>query len=125
MKIRDQIITSVVEAGGQLKVKSALNPVLWLCAIITAPGSYFMSKDWPLFAQIITFCPVVTAMIGFFYLLFFDRDKLQSEDFQLRKRTLEIAQEKGDDFPQIANTLTMISNPTAKLLESRRQEDTE
>lgn len=43
------------------------------------------------------------AMFGFLFLLFFDRDKLQSEDYQIRKRSLEMMQQKGEDaIPAIA-----------------------
>jgi len=35
--MKDQILSKAVEAGGRLTVKSALNPILWLCGIITIP----------------------------------------------------------------------------------------
>ena len=34
-------------------------------------------------------------MFGFVYLMLFDRDKLQSEEYQIRKLSLEYMQEKG------------------------------
>jgi hypothetical protein len=73
--------------------------------------------------QTIIFFPVITAMLGFFFLLIFDRDKLQSEDYQIRKRTLELVQEKGDTFPSIARTLEVVTNPSQRLIDHNEQGD--
>ena len=43
----------------------------------------------------LAFAPVVAAIFGFIVLLFVDRDKLQSENFQIRQIELEIIEEKG------------------------------
>lgn len=90
-----------IEAGARLYVRSALNPVLWLCAIITCPGllAIILSSNPPMWLIILTCAPVATAIFGFMFLLFFDRDKLQSEDYQLKKRSLELIEEKGDPGP--------------------------
>ena len=128
MNLYPNIAQKVVEAGGRLRVKSALNPILWLCAIITIPGMGYMlitEKEIPLFIQVIITLPVLTAVLGFAYLLFFDRDKLQSEDYQIRKRTLDLVQEKGDEFPTIARTLEVITNPALTAIEHDTREDEE
>lgn len=120
MSLNPNIAQKAVEAGGRLRVKSALNPILWLCAIITIPGMGYMifsEKDVPLLLQIVIALPVITAVFGFAHLLFFDRDKLQSEDYQIRKRTLDLVQEKGDAFPAIARTLEVVTNPALNALE--------
>lgn len=49
--------------------------------------------------------------IRLLFLLIFDRDKLQSEDYQIRKKTLDIIQEKGDKFPVLAASIQAIANP--------------
>lgn len=108
-----------MESGGRLRVKSALNPILWLSAIVTAPGLgylIFTEKEASTLMQLFIFSPVFCAIFGFCYLLIFDRDKLQSEDYQIRKRTLELVQEKGDSFPVIARTLEAVTNPAAHRL---------
>ena len=38
MSIEDKLTQRAVDAGGRLRVKSALNPILWLCGIITIPS---------------------------------------------------------------------------------------
>lgn len=120
MNIKDRVAHKAIEAGGRLKVKSALNPILWLCAIVTAPGLgylIFSDKEISIILQIFIFSPVIAAILGFLFLLLFDRDKLQSEDYQIRKRTLELVQEKGDSFPVIARTLEAVTNPAANRIE--------
>ena len=128
MDIKDRIAHKAMEAGGRLRVKSALNPILWLCAIVTAPGLcylIFTEKEIPLLIQIFIFSPVFSAIFGFAFLLILDRDKLQSEDYQIRKRTLELVQEKGDSFPAIARTLEVVTNPAAHRLEHSAEEGSE
>ena len=43
MDIRNAIASKAIDAGGRLRVKSALNPMLWLCAIVTIPGLVYMT----------------------------------------------------------------------------------
>lgn len=99
----DNILGRVIEAGGRIRVKSALNPILWICAIIGAPCFLviLVKDEPPLFINCILCSVVGVALFGFLFLLFFDRDKLQSEDYQLKKRELEMVQEKGDVRPQV------------------------
>ena len=49
MSVREAIITKVMEAGRRFTVRSALNPILWLCGIITVPAliSFAFMKDPP------------------------------------------------------------------------------
>ncbi len=95
---KENIAAKAIESGGKLSVKSALNPILWLCAIITIPSLIsvpFIDKT-PTWLIILIIAPVITAIVGFIFLLLFDRDKLQSEEYQLKKRSLELIQEKGE-----------------------------
>ena len=41
----------------------------------------------------------------------FDRDKLQSEDYQIRKQSLELIQQKGDALPISSTSIQAITNP--------------
>lgn len=95
-----------------MTVRSALNPVLWLCAIVTLPLATFGAYVKSAFLEWISAIPVFMAAVGFLYLLIFDRDKLQSEDFQIRKRTLEIASEKGGRRLDLTK-VKVIPNPQA------------
>lgn len=125
MNLKNSIASKAIDAGGRLRVKSALNPILWLCAIVTVPGFVYLgasSSDVPMLFQIVIVLPVIMAALGFSFLLFFDRDKLQSEDYQIRKQTLELVQEKGDEFPMIAHTLEAITNPASNYIEHKTEE---
>jgi len=112
---KENIAAKVIDSGGKLSVKSALNPILWLCAIITIPSLIavpFLDKT-PTWLIILIISPVLTAIIGFLFLLLFDRDKLQSEEYQLKKRSLELIQEKGDSKPKLMDIdeVEAIENP--------------
>ena len=111
--MKEQIISKVMEAGGRLTVKSALNPILWLCGIVTIPAiiTGFFYQQLPNWLIVLACAPVAVALFGFLFLLFFDRDKLQSEEYQLRKRTLELTQQKDQPFPIEANLKAVIENP--------------
>ncbi len=50
-------------------------------------------------------------MFGFVFLLFKDRDKLQSEEYQIRKQAIELIEQKGDVSPQILRVIDVVSNP--------------
>lgn len=99
----ENILGRIIEAGGRIRVKSALNPILWMCAIIGGPCFLvvLIKDDPPLFIIWILCAVVGVALFGFLFLLFFDRDKLQSEDYQLKKRELEMVQEKGEKRPRV------------------------
>ena len=112
---KENIASKVVESGGKLSVKSALNPILWLCAIISIPSLIVIPflENTPTWLIILILAPVITAVLGFLFLLVFDRDKLQSEDYQLQKRSMDLIQIKGQDHPTIidANTIQEIEEP--------------
>jgi len=81
------------------------------------------ASEPPILIQIIIGLPVVMASGGFCYLLVVDRDKLQSEDYQIRKLSLELVQEKGDKFPQMARTIEAITNPRFKQIGSQQESE--
>lgn len=100
--LRAQITRRMADVGGRLRVKSALNPVLWLCAVVTVPVTGFATfatePTWLIVCLVVlAFIPLVLVGIGFVVLLLRDPDKLQSEEYQIRKRTLEMIGEKGQE----------------------------
>jgi len=113
--MKNNIATRAIEAGEKLTVRSALNPILWLCALVTMPSLLVVpfvddSPNWLIF---LICSPVLIALFGFIFLLIFDRDKLQSEDYQIKKRSLEIIEQKGDDAPMLIehSSLNVIPKP--------------
>lgn len=98
--LRTEITQRMADVGGRLRVKSALNPALWLCAVVTVPlaglATFVEGPTWLMVCLVVlAFLPPVLASIGFVIFLFRDPDKLQSEEYQIRKRTLEMIGEKG------------------------------
>lgn len=118
MSFKETLAARVIDAGGKLTVRSALNPILWLCAIISIPCviliPFFKTFQGFLFA--LAASPVFAAILGFFILLIFDRDKLQSEEYQLRKHTLELMQQKGQALPSPIANVNVIPPPEQEKL---------
>lgn len=111
------------EAAERLNVRSALNPALWLCGIVTIPALVAASvmQKAPLWLEALAIAPVALACIGFLFFMCFDRDKLQSESYQLRKRALEVIEEKGGSIQLLsADDLQLITNPDLPLLTDER-----
>jgi len=103
-------------AAMQLRVRSALNPMLWLCAIVSLPCflmSYYF-RDYPALSiplEIFGGIPVVFTVVGFVYFMIKSPEKLQSEDYQIKHETLELIREKGSDIALLPSSLDSISNP--------------
>ena len=105
--------------------RNALSSVVWpsctippavIYAIAIASDHLPIPITWALI--VLAFLPLALLCIGFLYLLFKDRDRLQSEQYQLRKKALElnrqaldILQEKGENSPIDISSLEKISNP--------------
>jgi hypothetical protein len=113
LDLKQMLAQKVTEAGGRLTVKSALNPALWLCAIVSVPSLLIStySSNPPWWASILALLPVGLACFGFIILLFIDRDKLQSEEFQIKKRTLELIEQKGMPEPMPIDALAVFVSP--------------
>ena len=106
-ELREQITRRMGDVGGRLRVRNALNPMLWLCAVVTVPAigfaSYTKEPTWLVICLVVVAAiPLLFAGFGFAVLLLRDPDKLQSEEYQIRKRTLEMIGEKGHDGSLVA-----------------------
>ena len=110
---RTILASKLSESGGKLRVRSALNPILWLCALVTLPAIICLSfsEKQPVWLICLGIAPVIVALFGFVFLLFSDRDKLQSEDYQIRKQSLELIEQKGDLRPVAFQSIELIANP--------------
>lgn len=113
--LKDRFAGRFAEAGGRLRVRSAVNPALWPCAIVTMPCVLLavrMEKP-PLWLIIVLIVPVCTFAVGFVYFMLFDPDKLQSEDYQLKKMSLELIreQEKGGAIEADPSSIVPTENP--------------
>jgi hypothetical protein len=105
------LLAKLTEAGGRLRVRNAMYPILWLCGLVAIPCIIALawSKDsHPILPYVL--CVVVgSATVGFLFLLVCDRDRLHSEEYLLRKQTLELIEEKGSKKAIDAATVQVIS----------------
>jgi len=125
----EKLTSKIVEAGGRLRVRSALNPMLWLCGIVTIPTLaiygmlVFYGFNPPWWLPALGFAPVATVIIGFFILLAVDRDKLQSEEFQIRKMELEMIEEKGKPAIDPSTVKTLPTTIDVPAIDSKTDND--
>jgi len=106
-------------AASHLIVRSALNPVLWLCAIVAIPCFAFaayVQNDRPLMWAFVILgaLPVLVACglaIGFGI---YKPSKLQSEDYQIRERgldMLQLQQQTSGSIIDVSPYVVAIANP--------------
>ncbi len=86
----------------KITVKSAINPMLWIigtttpiCLIIAA-----VVQSLRLVFLIIGLIPLLLGCFAYFYCLFRLPDYLRSEDYLIRRMTLELFGEKGQEITE-------------------------
>jgi hypothetical protein len=123
----ERLSTVAHDAVTRLNVRSALNPVLWLCGIIvpvSIVGALLSSGTAQIALLALATAPVLVFAGGYTYFMIKDPDKLQSESYQLRKQALELIEEKGTRIPIEMTSVEVISNPDLpQLLPPPAQED--
>jgi hypothetical protein len=113
------------EVGQRLQVRSALNPVLWLCAIATptcfAAAYVFRNvpeiRGWLIAGGLV---PVAVACVGFIGFAIYRPEKLQSEEYQLRHQSLTLIEQKGGLIAVDPASIEAIANPVRPSLPSPR-----
>lgn len=108
----------------RVSVKNALNPVLWVCGLISVPSAVTLGfAPNPTWVHVtLALAPVGVALFSFLFFMFRDPDRLQSESFQLRKQALELIEEKGSLAVIDASSIEVISNPDLPALPAPRAE---
>jgi len=108
-------LTRVTQAAGiRLQVRSALNPLLWLCAIctpLTLGFAFFSTGAMQAVLLVIGSLPIVCACGAYIYWMIAAPDRLHSEDYQLRRHALEMIHEKGLRVGILASSVIAITNP--------------
>ena len=120
----DKVAQRAQSAAERLHVRSALNPMLWLCAIATPVCLLFayMFRDAPEIRNWLLvggLGPLVVACLGFIGFAIFRPEKLQSEEYQLRHKSLQLIQQKSGRIAVSPASIEVIANPQAKQLEHR------
>ena len=111
----DKLVRYSSSAATKLTVRSALNPLLWLCGIISLPcllASSCVQTEGVRNALIaLGGLPIVVTCciaIGF---AIFKPEKLQSEDYQLRHEALGLIQHKTGRGVLDTASVQAIANP--------------
>ena len=115
----ERITSSAQEALVRLRVRSALNPVLLACGVVTVPaiaGALLTSGPTRVAMLTLASLPVLVFCWGFVHFMFRDPDKLQSEDYQIQKRALDLIQEKGGPIIIASASIEAITNPATRML---------
>lgn len=71
-------------------------------------------ENTPWWLVLVGCAPVGVACFAYLYLLFYDRDKLQSEDYQIRKRSLELIGQKGGVSSAEAAQIELVVDPLSR-----------
>jgi hypothetical protein len=121
-EIFERLTQMTEQALGRLKVRSALNPCLWLCALSFAfgmPAVAMTSGAVQIAFLVLVFVPVVIFSVAYVYFMLVSPDKLRSEEYELKKMALSLIEEKGGAIPMAESSVEAIANydysPMAKL----------
>ena len=99
----------------QVAVKSAVNPSLWACVVISIPLFVLASKTegWLSIASfIVALVPVGAFAFSYLFLLFKNSEYLRSEEYQLRMNSMRLLGDKDNPLHANAeNIVSVINNP--------------
>lgn len=105
-------------AAASLRVKSAMNPLLWFASLgsaICIAGAYFLHQE---VLQIVLIALVVILVLSvpfcFVYFMLAKPDYLRSEEYQIKKQSLEMFGAKDNELAARADHVALIANPTAE-----------
>jgi len=96
----DEVIRSAVNRAGVIRVRNAMNPLLWLSPISATVCwiAAYVFRDDPVLKYAFACLgglPILASVAAYFLYFFLDRDRLQSEEFILKERALQLRYRKG------------------------------
>jgi hypothetical protein len=96
----DEVIKSAIDRAGVIRVRNAMNPLLWLSPIsatICWIAAFIFRDDQVLKYAFVVLgaLPIIASLVAYFLYFFLDRDRLQSEEFVIKQRALQIVYRKG------------------------------
>ena len=99
MRLDDLVKAATTRVETVRVVRTALNPLLWLTGIGTPLAfvlAFLASETWFRVALFATGALLLAVtIVAYFILLFWDPDRLQSEEYRLRRRELTMIYGKG------------------------------
>jgi hypothetical protein len=99
MKI-DEIIRAGLSRVDTIRVvRTAINPLLWLVGLTTPLAFILAALIGDQLIRLLLICfaavPVIATLIVYVLFMFRDPDRLQSEEYRIRQRALQILYRKG------------------------------
>jgi hypothetical protein len=99
--ILHEAIKSWTSRAGVVRVRNALNPLLWAAGVLTPMSwiaAYAFRDDAILKYVLVAFgaLPGLATPVSYLYFMFRDPDRLQFEEFVLRQQELSIVSRSGD-----------------------------
>jgi ABC-type bacteriocin/lantibiotic exporter with double-glycine peptidase domain len=121
MKLEEIIRTGLSRVDTIRVVRTAINPLLWLVGLTTPLAFILAAIIGDQLTRLILICfaavPVIATLIVYIIFMFRDPDRLQSEEYRIRQRALQILYKKGGgtEIVNIANQIARVetSHPRA------------
>lgn len=99
MKIKDIVRAAASGVDTVRVIRTAINPLLWLVGITTPLALVlgFLTPDPAARVFLFGFAAAIVAasFVAYFVILFRDPDRLQSEEYRLRQRALQMLYKQG------------------------------
>src|SRR5438445_12268896 len=113
--------TAAARAAERLRVRSALNPMLWVTGIASPIcfAAAYVLRDHPVVLAVLVatgVLTVITTCAGFAYFARTRPELLQSEDYQLRHEALQMIQQKSGHGVIDMSDVAAIANPAVTAL---------
>jgi hypothetical protein len=114
MKLEEIIRTGLSRVDTIRVVRTALNPLLWLVGLTTPAAFILAAFIGDQLIRLILLCfaaiPVVATLVAYVIFMFRDPDRLQSEEYRIRQRALQILYKKGGstEIVDVASQATRI-----------------
>ena len=101
MKLEDLLKASTARVETVRVVRTAVNPLLWLVGLVTPlslGAAALIGESWMAVALFVLAClPVIFTIAAYFWYMFRDPDRLQSEEYRLRQVALQLLIAKNSD----------------------------
>jgi hypothetical protein len=114
MKLEEIIRTGLSRVDTIRVVRTALNPLLWLVGLTTPAAFILAAFIGDQLIRLILLCfaaiPVVATLVAYVIFMFRDPDRLQSEEYRIRQRALQILYKKGGstEIVDVAKQVTRV-----------------
>jgi hypothetical protein len=119
----DKIIKTGLSRVEAVKVRTAINPLLWLSGCLMPfcfAGALLVPETVIKLAFLgLAAVPIFATLIAYFLFLFRDPDRLQSEQYLIKQQMIQLVRQHDDhideiDFTELYSPLEMVYPPESK-----------